>query len=363
MAGRTVLVAGGAGYIGSHTCRWLSEHGHTPVVYDNLERGHASHVRWGPLEVGDIRDARRLDEVFDRHRPDAVMHFAAYADVAESVRDPAVVYENNVGGSLSLLEAMARNHVVNLVFSSTCATYGLPQHTPMAEDHPQHPINPYGASKLMVERILSDVAVANGLRSVVLRYFNAAGADPSARIGELHDPETHLVPLILEVAGARRGSVAVFGGDYETRDGSCVRDYIHVDDLADAHVRALTYLGVPSGDESGWASDGSHAAYGVPAAPGSLRPGSPTRRDGGFVRAFNLGTGVGSSVFEVIEAARRVTGAPIAVDVQGRRPGDPPTLVAAADRAASELGWTPQRSDLDRILEDAWRWHASGRAG
>ncbi len=321
MAGRTVLVTGGAGYIGSHVCKQLALAGDTPVVLDSLEHGHRQLVRYGPFEHGDVRDRTRLDAVFAHHRPDAVMHFAAYTDVGESVADPGRYYANNVGGSVELLAAMVRHDVGALVFSSTCATYGLPRTLPLTEEHPQHPISPYGASKHMVERILDDFAAAHRLRSIRLRYFNAAGADPDGELGELHDPETHLIPLVLQVAAGLREAVAVYGDTYPTADGSCVRDYVHVTDLADAHVRALDHL------DAGGASD-----------------------------AYNLGTGTGASVLEVIEAAREATGAAIPAVTHPPRPGDPPELVAAADRAATELGWRPERSGLATILADAWRW-------
>lgn len=243
-----ILVTGGAGYIGSHACKALALAGYTPVAYDNLVYGHESAVKWGPFEKGDISDRKRLDQVIEKHRPAAVMHFAAYAYVGESVDDPGKYYRNNVVGTLTLLEAMRDHSIDQFVFSSTCATYGVPQQMPIAEDHTQQPINPYGASKLMVEQMLRDFGVAHGLRAISLRYFNAAGADPDAEIGEDHDPETHLIPLVLDAAAGRRESIAVFGDDYATPDGTCIRDYIHVTDLASAHVLALQAL--ESGAES-----------------------------------------------------------------------------------------------------------------
>lgn len=316
-----MLVAGGAGYIGSHVCKHLAAAGYVPVTYDSLENGHRSAVRWGPLEVGDLLDQRRLDEVMARHRPEAVLHFAAYAYVGESVEQPLRYYRNNVAGSLALLEAMVDHSIDRIVFSSTCATYGTPASLPIAEGDPQEPINPYGASKLMVERILRDLDTSSGVRSVTLRYFNAAGADPEGEAGEQHDPETHLIPLVLEAAAGDRPHVEVYGDDYPTRDGSCIRDYVHVSDLAEAHVRALGYL------EAGGAST-----------------------------ALNLGTGIGSSIFEVIDQVRATTGAEVQVRVRDRRPGDPAELVAAPGAAASVLGWQPQRSTLTDIVADAWRW-------
>jgi UDP-arabinose 4-epimerase len=321
----TVLVTGGAGYIGSHTCKALHAAGYTPVTYDDLRRGHADAVRWGPLEVGVLQDADRLDEVFGRYRPTAVLHFAALAYVGESVVEPGRYYENNVGGTVALLEAMRRAGVGQLVFSSSCATFGVPTGDAIGDDDPQDPINPYGASKLMVERVLRDHEVAHGLRSVSLRYFNAAGADPDGELGERHDPETHLVPLVLAAAAGDRPAVEVFGDDYPTPDGSCVRDYVHVSDLADAHVRSLAHL-----------------------------------RSGGDSTVCNLGTGVGASVLEVVEQVRATTGRPVEARIRPRRPGDPPTLVAAVDRATSLLGWEPQRSSLATIVEDAWRWYGNG---
>jgi UDP-arabinose 4-epimerase len=321
-----ILVTGGAGYIGSHTCKALARAGHTPVTYDSLCLGHEWAVRWGPLERGDILDRSRLNEVLEQYRPKAVVHLAAFAYVGESVVNPGKYYRNNVVGSLTLLEAM-RDHAINtIVFSSTCATYGIPEVAPITEDSAQHPINPYGASKLMAERIVLDFAAAHQLRYVLLRYFNAAGADPDNEIGEDHNPETHLIPLVIEAASGRRPNITVFGSDYDTPDGTCIRDYVHVSDLAAAHLRALDAL------EKG-------------------RPSS----------AYNLGNGNGASVSEVIETARRVTGTSIPA-VQGpRRVGDPPILTSDATRARVELGWTPQITDLAEIIATAWAWHQRGR--
>ena len=318
----TILVTGGAGYVGSHACKALAAAGHTPVVYDNLSRGHREFARWGPLEVGDLGEAAKLDAVFARHRIDAVMHFAALAYVGESVEQPALYYRNNVGGTLELLEAMRRAGVGLMVFSSTCATYGVPERMPITEDLRQQPINPYGATKLMIERVLRDYEPAYGLRSVALRYFNAAGCDPGGEVGEDHEPETHLIPRVLMAADGMLPRIDVFGTDYPTPDGTCLRDYIHVADLADGHVRALDYL-----------------------------------QRGGASSAINLGTGRAFSVREVIAAAERVTGRRIPVHEGPRRAGDPPVLVADATRARTLLGFAPRYSEIEPIVETAWRWH------
>ena len=315
-----ILVTGGAGYIGSHACKALAAGGFEPVTFDNLSRGNRWAVKWGPLEVGDIADEQRLREVLDRYQPVAVIHFAAFAYVGESVENPNLYYQNNVCGSAALLRTITRSKSIPLVFSSTCATYGVPEKVPIPEEHPQHPINPYGFSKLVVERMLTDLDRAYGLRSASLRYFNAAGAAPEGEIGDSHDPETHLIPLVL--AAARDGTaVTVFGNDYDTRDGTCVRDYIHVADLAAAHVKALEYL-----------------------------------LAGGKTCALNLAKSRGFSVMEVIEAARRVCEKPISVKNVPRRSGDPAILVGLADRARMLLGWTPARSALEQQIADAWNW-------
>ena len=319
---RNVLVTGGAGYVGSHACKALAAAGYQPIVFDNLVYGHERAVRWGPLEQGDIGDRDRLDAVIAQYRPEAVMHFAAYAYVGESVVDPGKYYRNNVAGTLTLLEAMRDHGIRRLVFSSTCATYGIPDQVPIPETTAQRPINPYGTSKLMVEMMLRDFDAAHGLRSMALRYFNAAGADPDGHIGEMHDPETHLIPLALDAASGRGPALKLFGEDYDTPDGTCVRDYIHVGDLAAAHVLALGVL------ERNDASD-----------------------------AFNLGTGQGHSVRDVIAGVERVTGLSVPLSLAPRRPGDPASLVAEARRSASELGWRPEMSDLDTILATAWAWH------
>lgn len=321
----TVLVTGGAGYVGSHACKALARHGHLPVTYDNLSRGHASAVKWGPLEVGDLDDRTRLEEVLQRWRPDGVLHFAAFAYVHESMTDPGLYYRNNVGGTLSLLEAMRTASVGRMVFSSTCATFGIPSVSLIGEDEPQIPINPYGASKLMVERILRDHAAAYGLSTVILRYFNAAGADPDGEIGEDHDPEPHAIPLAIAAAQGRGPAFRVLGTDYGTPDGSAVRDYVHVCDLATAHLAALERLTVAG------------AANGI--------------------KAFNLGTGVGTSVLELLAAVERAGGRPIPIERHDRRPGDPPRLVADPGKARAALGWTPVMSNIDTIIGTAWRWH------
>jgi UDP-arabinose 4-epimerase len=316
-----VLVTGGAGYIGAHACKALAAAGFTPIAYDNLVSGHEWAVRWGPLVRGDILDRPRLEEVFQQYKPTAVMHFAAYADVGESVEQPLKYYRNNVAGTLNLLEVMRDLNVSHMVFSSTCATYGIPQTIPIPEIHPQNPINPYGASKLMVERMLADFGMANGFRSISLRYFNAAGADPDGEIGEERDSEGHLIPLVLQTAAGRRPHITIFGTDYDTPDGTCVRDYVHVTDLAEAHVLALKAIQANSNSGS-----------------------------------YNLGTGNGFSVREVIQTACYVTGRTIAVSEGLRRPGDPSRLVGDATRAKSELGWKPQYDDLNQIIGTAWNW-------
>ena len=316
-----VLVTGGAGFIGSHACKALARAGHEPVVYDNLSTGHEDAVRWGPLEVGDIADGERLDEVFRAHQPEAVMHFAALAYVDESVRDPAAYYQVNVAGAVSLLEAMRRHGSEIIVFSSTCATYGVPDTLPIQESTLQNPINPYGFTKLVVERMLADYERAYGLRWVALRYFNAAGADPDGELGERHYPETHAIPLAVRAALGLEPAFQVFGTDYPTADGSAIRDYVHVSDLADAHARALEYLA-----------------------------------DGGANTAYNLGTGVGTSVLELVQAVAAATGRRVPLVRTARRQGDPPVLYAAARRANHDLGWRPRFVTIDETVETAARW-------
>lgn len=317
-----ILVTGGAGYIGSHINKMLAEKGYETVVFDNLVYGHPEAVKWGVLEAGDLADKERLDEIFRKYDIDAVFHFAAYAYVGESVLKPSKYYNNNVANTLHLLDAMNAHGVKNIIFSSTCATYGVPQQMPITEEMEQKPINPYGSSKLMIERILSDYHQAYGLKYCCLRYFNAAGADPDGLIGESHTPETHLIPLVLAAAAGDLDAVKVFGTDYPTKDGSCVRDYIHVVDLADAHLRAMKYL-----------------------------------QQGGESTCVNLGNCVGNSVLEVIETAKEITGRDIPTVMDAHRPGDPPVLVGNAEKAKKLLGWKPQYSDIHVILKDAWNWY------
>lgn len=322
-----ILVTGGAGYIGSHTCKALARAGYTPVAYDNLVHGHEWAVKWGPLERGDILDTERLKDVLERYSPAAVIHFAAFAYVGESVSNPTKYYRNNVVGTLSLLEAMQAAGTARLVFSSSCATYGIPDAVPISEDAPQRPINPYGASKLMCERMIADQCSALGLTAIALRYFNAAGADPEGELGELHEPETHLVPLVLGAAAGQSDHVTVFGEDYDTPDGTCIRDYIHVTDLAAAHVAALTAVTT----STGW-------------------------------QPLNLGSGRGTSVAELIAAAERVTGRKVPVQMGSRRVGDAAALVADATNASDRLGWRAQHSDINSILESAWAWMMRSRS-
>ena len=314
-----VLVAGGAGYIGSHAVRALLAAGHDAWALDNLSRGHADAVPADRLIVADCHDWDAVAETLRAHEIDSVMHFAAYALVAESVAEPLMYWENNVAATETLLSAMRECDVRRFVFSSTAATYGAPQYTPMDEAHPQQPINPYGETKLAVERMLRACAAAHELEAVSLRYFNAAGVHPDGDLGERHDPETHLIPLVLQVAQGTRDAVSIFGEDYDTADGTCIRDYIHVCDLCDAHVAALVQM----------TGEPGHTAY-------------------------NLGTGTGHSVREILDAARDVTGHPIPAVTAARRPGDPPVLVAAADRARERLGWTPRYPDVRTLLEHAW---------
>jgi UDP-arabinose 4-epimerase len=318
-----ILVTGGAGYIGSHVCKALSNSGFCPVVYDNLSRGTADAVKWGDLETGDLNDGERLRAVLARHRPGAVMHFAALAYAEESMTDPNLYYWNNVVGTISLLEAMLRQDVKTIIFSSTCATYGSPGRLPLAETDPQTPISPYGRTKLMVEHLLGDYASAYGVRFVILRYFNAAGADPDGEIGEDHDPETHAIPSVILAALGQRAVFRVFGVDFPTRDGSAIRDYIHVTDLAAAHVAALKYL-----------------------------------LDGNANNQFNLGSGCGTSVRELLSTVERLTGRMVPVEYGPRRPGDAPILVAHAAKANELLRWRPAHSGMDTIVTTAARWFA-----
>jgi UDP-glucose-4-epimerase GalE len=315
-----ILVTGGAGYIGSHTAKALAARGFTPVVYDNLVYGHRWAVQWGPFVEGDIRDRARLVETLRRYDIFAVLHFAAFAYVGESIKSPALYFDNNVTGSLSLLDAVLEAGIHHFVFSSSCATYGIPDRMPISEDTPQSPINPYGETKMIVERALRWYGAAHGISWAALRYFNAAGADPDGQLGELHVPETHLIPLVLRAA-LTDIAFDVFGDDYPTRDGTCVRDYIHVSDLADAHVLALEYL-----------------------------------MNGGPSVALNLGTGYGYTVREVIQSAQAITGREVPHRITSRRPGDPAILVADPTRAERTLGWRAQQSALENIVASAYAW-------
>ena len=317
----TTLVTGGAGYIGSYVTRYLLDQGCSVVVLDDLSNGHADALPEGLLVQGQIGDAGLLDQIFAEHAIDAVMNFASFIEVGESVSDPAKYYRNNVGQTTVLLEAMARHGVGNFVFSSTAAIFGNPVRVPIDEAHPQAPINPYGRSKWLIEQMLPDYDRAHGLQSICLRYFNAAGADPEARLGERHDPETHLIPLVLQAASSRRESISIFGTDYDTPDGTCVRDYIHIHDLALAHWLALEHL-----------------------------------RNGGESGVFNLGNSKGFSIREVIDAAKEITDRDFPVIEAARRTGDPAVLVADSTRARSVLGWQPEYPDLTSIIEHAWRW-------
>lgn len=321
---QTILVTGGAGYIGSHAVLALQRAGYRVIVLDNLSAGHRELIE--PLQVelivGDVSDRPFLDDLFATHSIAAVMHFAAYIAVGESVTDPAKYYHNNVVGTLTLLEAMVAASIKTFVFSSTCALYGVPKFVPITEEHPQNPISPYATTKWMVERILADFDAAYGLKSVRFRYFNAAGADPEGLLGEDHSPETHLIPLVLLAALGKLPAIKIFGTDYPTEDGTCIRDYIHVADLAQAHVLGLKYL-----------------------------------LDGGDSDVFNLGNGSGFSVRQVIEAAQQVTGKEIKTVESDRRPGDPSILVGSSEKARNILGWQPQYADLNKILAHAWQWH------
>jgi UDP-arabinose 4-epimerase len=320
-----ILVTGGAGYIGSHACKAIAASGLRPVSYDNLSRGHREAVKWGPLEVGDVGDTGRVREVLQSYQPIAVMHFSAFAYVGESVANPLLYYRNNTGATAALLQAIRDYQPLPFVFSSTCATYGVPDNIPISESHPQRPINAYGRSKLVVEWMLEDCASAYGLRWAALRYFNAAGSDPDGEIGETHDPETHLIPLALNAA--RDGTtLQIFGTDYDTPDGTCVRDYVHVADIAAGHLQALDYL-----------------------------------LKGGASAAFNLANERGYSVREVIATAEQVSRRVIHSEVAPRRDGDPPILIGSAQKARQMLGWKPIRSTIEHQIEDAWRWTTSAR--
>ncbi len=320
-----ILVTGGAGYIGSHACKALAQSGYTPVTYDNLITGWQDAVKFGPFEQGDLLDRARLDEVFAKYKPAAVMHFAALSQVGEAMSEPGRYWTNNVAGSLSLIEAAVAAGCLNFVFSSTCATYGEHDNVVLDEDTPQEPLNAYGASKRAIEDILRDFQAAHGLNHVIFRYFNVAGADPEGEVGEFHRPETHLVPLMLDAIDGKRAGLTVFGTDYDTPDGTCIRDYVHVCDLVDAHVLGLNWL------EQGKGS-----------------------------RVFNLGTGSGFSVMEVIGHSKAVTNREVPYSIGPRRAGDCTKLVSGSVRAGEELGWTPKRSTLETMIGDAWRWHQNG---
>jgi len=318
---KKILVVGGAGYIGSHMVDFLVQQNFEPVVLDNLSTGHRDAILKGEFIQGDLADRELLDKIFTQYQFDAVMHFASFIEVGESVQNPAKYYHNNVCNTLNLLNAMVKHGVNYFIFSSTAAVYGAPVYTPIDVGHPKQPINPYGKSKLMVEQILDDYDHAYGLKSICLRYFNAAGADPKGRLGERHDPESHLIPLILQAANGRRACIKVFGRDYDTPDGTCVRDYIHVVDLCQAHLLGLDFL---------------------------------VRTN--LSRKYNLGNGQGFSVQEVIDSAKRVTQKEINVVEAERRPGDPPILIADATAAQADLNWKPQYPDLDTIIKHAWQW-------
>jgi UDP-glucose-4-epimerase GalE len=322
-----ILVTGGAGYVGSHAAKLLAETGHQVWIVDNLAEGHRAAVGKLPLVVADLLDQSTIAELLTTNRIEAVMHFAAFAYVGVSVHEPAKYYHNNIVGTLSLLDAMRAADVRKIVFSSTCATYGIPTKVPIREDHPQQPINPYGFTKLAIERALADYGHAYGIGYAALRYFNASGAAADGTIGEDHDPETHLIPLVLQVALGHRADVDIYGTDYPTPDGTCIRDYIHVDDLASAHLLALEKLG-----------------------------------DGAALK-LNLGTGRGASVAEVVELCRSVTGHTIPARAVGRREGDPPELVADPSAAKRALGWEARHTDMREIIESAWRWHKAHPAG
>lgn len=320
-----VLVTGGAGYIGSHACKALKAAGFVPVTFDNLVTGWRDAVKFGPFEQGDLMDRARLDEVFAKHKPVAVMHFAALSQVGESMSEPGRYWHNNVGGSLTLIEAAVAAGCQNFVFSSTCATYGDQDNVVLDENSAQYPINAYGASKRAIEDILRDFEAAHALEHVIFRYFNVAGADPEGEVGEFHQPETHLIPLMLDAIDGKRDALTIFGTDYDTPDGTCIRDYVHVCDLVDAHVLGLKWL-----------------------------------QDGKGSRVFNLGTGSGFSVREVVDHSRNVTNRDVPIKEGARRPGDCTKLVSGSTRALSELGWKPDRSDLQTMIADAWRWHQTG---
>ena len=320
-----ILVTGGAGYIGSHACKALAAAGHTPVTFDNLVTGWRDAVKFGPFVQGDLLNRAEIDAVFERYRPVAVMHFAALSQVGDSMKQPGTYWRNNVEGSLNLIEATVAAGCKQFVFSSTCATYGDQDNVVLDENSAQHPINAYGASKRAIEDILRDFEAAYGLQSVIFRYFNVAGADPEGEVGEFHRPETHLIPLMLDAIDGKRDALTIFGTDYDTPDGTCIRDYVHVCDLVDAHVLGLNWL-----------------------------------LEGKGSRVFNLGTGTGFSVREVVEQSREVTSRAVPMTEGDRRPGDCTKLVSGSVRAETELGWRPKRSTLPQMIADAWRWHQTG---
>ena len=325
---KNILVVGGAGYIGSHMAKYLSKKGYMPVVLDNLVLGHRRAVKYGPFFEGSMNDSSLLEKIFSEYPISAVMHFAAFCYVGESVEEPARYYQNNVANTLTLLEVMVEKKIGNFIFSSSCASYGEPVEIPITEDHPQKPISPYGRTKLMVEQILDDFRTAYGLESVCLRYFNAAGADRDGELGEDHNPETHVIPLVLKTALGQRPVVDIFGDDYPTPDGTCIRDYIHIEDLAQAHLLALERL--------------------LEGVPGGL---------------YNLGNAKGYSVKQVIEIARRITGKEIPARVVERRSGDPAVLISSSQKAMKDLGWMPQFPDLETMVETAWTWHKNNPDG
>ena len=320
-----VLVTGGAGYIGSHACKALKRAGFEPITYDNCSTGWEDAVKFGPFARGDLLDRDRLDEVFEAYKPAAVMHFAALSQVGEAMREPGLYWRNNVAGSLNLIEAAVHAGCLDFVFSSTCATYGDQDNVVLDENSAQMPLNSYGASKRAIEDMLRDFEAAHGLRSVIFRYFNVAGADPEGEVGEFHQPETHLIPLMLDAIEGKRDALTIFGTDYDTPDGTCIRDYVHVCDLVDAHVLGLKWL-----------------------------------QDGKGSRVFNLGTGSGFSVREVVAYSNAVTNREVPIIEGDRRPGDCTKLVSGSTRAVQELGWNPTRSNLEAMIRDAWRWHQTG---
>ena len=322
---KSILVTGGAGYIGSHACKALQQSGYVPVAFDNLVTGWQDAVKFGPFEQGDLLDRTDIDRVFEKYAPIAVMHFAALSQVGESMQKPGLYWQNNVMGSLNLIQAAVDHGCMDFVFSSTCATYGDQDNVVLGENSEQHPINAYGASKRAVENILANFRAAYGLNHVIFRYFNVAGADPEAEVGEFHQPETHLIPLILDAVDGKRDALTIFGTDYDTPDGTCIRDYVHVCDLIDAHVLGLKWL-----------------------------------QDGKGSRVFNLGTGDGFSVREVVDQAGHVTNRPVPIIEGSRRPGDCTKLVSGSSRAVFELGWSADRSNMEQMITDAWRWHQNG---